>query len=300
MSCNNVIQQQKCTCLFSFYNQNSSFSHSGLEPDPTNEFDGLVIGQKNIHDKIQQMNFRDCHAKISHVDAQASLGDGVVVQVFGELSNDGNQMRRFTQTFVLAAQSPKKYYVHNDIFRYHDIYNEDEDQHDDLEGTESSGTPNNTSTEGAGPIMVQPNVFYPAAPANVIVSNQQPAQLVAAGFTVAVPAAPQVNGVMHEEMLKNMATQTSQQVPAAQIIPAAVAQPVLTIPMAPAPSALPIPVEPVATAVVQIPEAVIIQTSAVPIAAHEGIQFDATQIEEVSDALDNSKDSDPIPEEPGM
>jgi len=27
-------------------------------------------------------------------------------------------MRRFTQTFVLAAQSPKKYYVHNDIFRY--------------------------------------------------------------------------------------------------------------------------------------------------------------------------------------
>ncbi len=27
-------------------------------------------------------------------------------------------MRRFMQTFVLAPQSPKKYYVHNDIFRY--------------------------------------------------------------------------------------------------------------------------------------------------------------------------------------
>lgn len=27
-------------------------------------------------------------------------------------------MRRFTQTFVLGAQSPKQYYVHNDIFRY--------------------------------------------------------------------------------------------------------------------------------------------------------------------------------------
>lgn len=52
------------------------------------------------------------------MDAQATLGNGVVVQVTGELSNDGAPMRRFTQTFVLAAQSPKKYYVHNDIFRY--------------------------------------------------------------------------------------------------------------------------------------------------------------------------------------
>lgn len=52
------------------------------------------------------------------VDAQATLGNGVVVQVTGELSNGGAPMRRFTQTFVLAAQTPKKYYVHNDIFRY--------------------------------------------------------------------------------------------------------------------------------------------------------------------------------------
>lgn len=52
------------------------------------------------------------------MDAQATLGNGVVVQVTGELSNGGAPMRRFTQTFVLAAQSPKKYYVHNDIFRY--------------------------------------------------------------------------------------------------------------------------------------------------------------------------------------
>ncbi len=27
-------------------------------------------------------------------------------------------MRKFMQTFVLAPQAPKKYYVHNDIFRY--------------------------------------------------------------------------------------------------------------------------------------------------------------------------------------
>ena len=42
----------------------------------------------------------------------------VLFQVSGELSNNGQPLRRFMQTFVLAPQSPKKYYVHNDIFRY--------------------------------------------------------------------------------------------------------------------------------------------------------------------------------------
>ena len=51
------------------------------------------------------------------VDSHATLSSGVVVQVSGELSNNGQPMRRFMQTFVLAPQSPKKYYVHNDIFR---------------------------------------------------------------------------------------------------------------------------------------------------------------------------------------
>ena len=54
------------------------------------------------------------------VDSHETLANGVVVQVSGELSNNGEPMRRFMQTFVLAPQSPKKYYVHNDIFRYQD------------------------------------------------------------------------------------------------------------------------------------------------------------------------------------
>uniref|UniRef100_U5ER35 Putative rasputin n=1 Tax=Corethrella appendiculata TaxID=1370023 RepID=U5ER35_9DIPT len=110
--------------LHRFYNNSSSFVHGGL--DSNSREATLVIGQKQIHHKIQQLNFRDCHAKISQVDSQATLGNGVVVQVTGELSNDGQPMRRFTQTFVLAAQSPKKYYVHNDIFRYQDVYADDD------------------------------------------------------------------------------------------------------------------------------------------------------------------------------
>jgi hypothetical protein len=40
-----------------------------------------VFGQQEIHQKIKQLNFRDCHAKILHVDSCETLGNGVVVQV---------------------------------------------------------------------------------------------------------------------------------------------------------------------------------------------------------------------------
>ncbi|XP_043474253.1 ras GTPase-activating protein-binding protein 1 isoform X2 [Leptopilina heterotoma] len=112
--------------LHRFYNTTSSFVHGGL--DQTNKETKPAIGQKQIHQKIQQLNFRDCHAKITQVDSQATLGSGVVVQVSGELSNAGQPMRRFTQTFVLGAQAPKKYYVHNDIFRYQDFGYSDEEE----------------------------------------------------------------------------------------------------------------------------------------------------------------------------
>ena len=58
----------------------------------------------------------------------------LIIQVTGELSNSGQPMRRFMQTFVLAPQSPKKYYVHNDIFRYQDEVFHDNDS--DLENIE--------------------------------------------------------------------------------------------------------------------------------------------------------------------
>jgi len=110
--------------LHRFYSHNSSFVHGGLENGKEAE---AVFGQQDIHQKIMQLNFRDCHAKIRQVDSHETLANGVVVQVSGELSNNGEPMRRFMQTFVLAPQSPKKYYVHNDIFRYQDEVFDDPD-----------------------------------------------------------------------------------------------------------------------------------------------------------------------------
>ncbi|CAH1795195.1 unnamed protein product [Owenia fusiformis] len=111
--------------LHRFYSHNSSFVHGGVEKP--GEEQPPIMGQGEIHKKIMSLNFRDCHAKIRQVDSQATVGSAVVVQVTGELSNNGQPMRRFMQTFVLAPQSPKKYYVHNDIFRYQDEVFHDDD-----------------------------------------------------------------------------------------------------------------------------------------------------------------------------
>ena len=54
------------------------------------------------------------------------------LQVTGELSNNGQPMRRFMQTFVLVSQSSKHYYVHNDIFRYQDEVFHDNDTEPDV------------------------------------------------------------------------------------------------------------------------------------------------------------------------
>lgn len=113
--------------LHRFYSHNSCFVHGGVEKP--GEEQPPVVGQHEIHKKILSLNFRDCHAKIRQVDSQATVGQGVVIQVTGELSNNGEPMRRFMQTFVLAPQSPKKYYVANDVFRYQDeVFNDDEEE----------------------------------------------------------------------------------------------------------------------------------------------------------------------------
>lgn len=174
--------------LHRFYNNNSSFIHGEST---------LVVGQKNIHNRIQQLNFHDCHAKISQVDAQATLGNGVVVQVTGELSNDGQPMRRFTQTFVLAAQSPKKYYVHNDIFRYQDLYSDEEadvesrsENDDEHEQQPQQVPPQPQGGQGVVTPVVQQTNEQQIAPVVGAANEQQPlpSQVVTAGAANAATA----------------------------------------------------------------------------------------------------------------
>lgn len=192
--------------LHRFYNNQSSFVHGGL--DPPHRETMPMIGQKQIHQKIQQLNFQDCHAKITQVDAQATLGNGVVVQVTGELSNAGQPMRRFTQTFVLAAQSPKKYYVHNDIFRYQDeIISDEECDNDARSGDEADMNQERPEMQQLGqqnmanyynpqvpPHHQQHHVMQPVPPPQ---QQQQPQQVPVVQPTPA--PLPIVNGAVHQE-----------------------------------------------------------------------------------------------------
>ncbi|TRZ04217.1 hypothetical protein DNTS_008030 [Danionella cerebrum] len=88
--------------LHRFYGKNSSYVHGGL--DNNGKPAEAVYGQSEIHKKVMALSFRDCHTKIRHVDAHATLNEGVVVQVLGELSNNMQPMRKFMQTFVLAPE----------------------------------------------------------------------------------------------------------------------------------------------------------------------------------------------------
>lgn len=135
--------------LHRFYSQDSSFVHGGPEKQVS------VTGQQGIHERIMQLNFRDCHARIRQVDSQSTLGQGVVVQVTGELSNAGQPMRRFMQTFVLAHQTPLKYYVRNDIFRYQDeVFTEEEEEDSDKAVREEDQADTQASDTSSGPGIV--------------------------------------------------------------------------------------------------------------------------------------------------
>ncbi|XP_051993269.1 ras GTPase-activating protein-binding protein 2 isoform X2 [Xyrauchen texanus] len=156
--------------LHRFYGQNSSYVHGGL--DSNGKLSEAVYGQAEIHKMVMSLKFSECHTKIQHVDAHATLSDGVVVQVMGELSNNGQPMRKFLQTFVLAPEGSvtNKFYVHNDIFRYEDevfgdseaeLDEESEEETDELEEPDTASNanycePHPVSINGVEETLVKP------------------------------------------------------------------------------------------------------------------------------------------------
>jgi len=106
--------------LHRFYGSNSEMLHG------TKEEHIPAVGQVNIREKIKSLCFQDCHTKVAQLDAFITIGNGIVIQVAGEMSNNQQPLRRFVQTFVLGPQEREgvaignSFYVHNDVFRYQD------------------------------------------------------------------------------------------------------------------------------------------------------------------------------------
>ncbi|XP_004073663.1 ras GTPase-activating protein-binding protein 1 [Oryzias latipes] len=152
--------------LHRFYGKNSSYVHGGV--DGNGKPLEPVYGQSEIHKRVMALSFRDCHTKIRHVDAHATLNEGVVVQVMGELSNNLQPMRKFMQTFVLAPEGtvPNKFYVHNDVFRYQDEVFADSDSEvpEESEDEDLERAPSPDTTEEPAPFYDPTACSEPTAP----------------------------------------------------------------------------------------------------------------------------------------
>ncbi|WFD42396.1 hypothetical protein MPSI1_001039 [Malassezia psittaci] len=106
--------------LHCFYTKQSTLVHADEKEDAQPSY-----GQQEIHKRLEALNLEDTKVYVSTVDCQASADGGIIIQVIGELSNRGEDWRKFSQTFFLAQQ-PNGYYVLNDIFRY--LSNEDDQE----------------------------------------------------------------------------------------------------------------------------------------------------------------------------
>ncbi|KAD5317391.1 hypothetical protein E3N88_17337 [Mikania micrantha] len=79
-----------------------------------------------INGKILSLNYGESKAEIRSVDAQHSLDGGVNVLVTGYLTGNNNISQSFVQSFLLAPQE-KGYFVLNDMFRYIENANHNEE-----------------------------------------------------------------------------------------------------------------------------------------------------------------------------
>lgn len=182
-----------------------------------------VYGSEEIKERILALNYKDCHAKIRQVDALETLQKGVVVQVTGELSSDGQPMRRFLQTFVLAPQSPTNYYVRNDIFRYLDeVFMEEE------EGSETE------RVEVEAPKPTQ-SVSQSSLANNAVglTSHSAPTQVLAAPSAPILESPKQINGHPESKSL-NSEPESPPATTSSVTAPVVVPEPIVSKPVAPA------------------------------------------------------------------
>ncbi|TAQ85798.1 hypothetical protein B7494_g5888 [Chlorociboria aeruginascens] len=169
--------------LHLFYGKHSQFV-SGLEAEVT----PVSVGRAAIQERIRKLDFQDCKVRVSNVDSQSSF-DNIVIQVIGETSNKSAELKKFVQTFVLAQQ-PTGYFVLNDIFRY--INEEDEEEQIDTGVTQDDG-PTGPLVDDVEMPKAQVAVEEALAPLDVGVVDQKLEDVIEPE-----PAAASTNGITEE------------------------------------------------------------------------------------------------------
>lgn len=110
--------------LHCFYTDTASFTHDDI--DPMQRRTVTANCKKEINEVMLERikTYQHTKTKVSTVDSIDTLGDGVMVQVNGEISFNEQPMRPFSQTIILFRKTPFHYYVQNDIFRFCDFVEE--------------------------------------------------------------------------------------------------------------------------------------------------------------------------------
>lgn len=105
--------------LFKLYTEDAQFCHDavGLEQQTIS-----ATGKKAILEVILERlnNVRHTSTRVTTVDTTKTIEDGLIVQLLGEISFNNSEFRPFSQSFFLAQQTPFKYFVQNDIFRFNE------------------------------------------------------------------------------------------------------------------------------------------------------------------------------------
>lgn len=102
--------------LYKFYREDSKATH-GAEGEPTS----LAEGLQGVRGLIATKALENCKIQVTSMDSLPGIDGSIVIQVLGELSNNSELARKFSQTFVLANTGPQEYYIASDILRLIDI-----------------------------------------------------------------------------------------------------------------------------------------------------------------------------------
>lgn len=119
VSCYYNLMNKSPENLFKLYAENAEFCHDAVDPkDQTIS----VIGKKAILNvMLERINsVRHTCTRVTTVDTTKTLEDGLIVQLLGEISFNNLEFRSFSQSFFLVQETPFKYLVQNDIFRFNE------------------------------------------------------------------------------------------------------------------------------------------------------------------------------------
>lgn len=128
VSCYYNLMNKSPESLFKLYTEDAQFFHDAAVPEQQTI---SVTGKMAIHDVILERinSVRHTCTRVTTVDTSKTLEDGLIVQLIGEISFNDSEFRSFSQSFLLVQQTPFKYFVQNDIFRFNECEQDTDSQY---------------------------------------------------------------------------------------------------------------------------------------------------------------------------